>query len=113
MKAGATDLLTKPLHEQDMLDAVASALDSDRRRRKEERAGAPVSCCYAMLTPREWEVMQLTMKGLRNKQIAAITVKIHKNNAMRKMGSRSLVEFVLKGCALGIEAELDFTLLED
>jgi DNA-binding NarL/FixJ family response regulator len=42
--------------------------------------------CYAMLTPREWVVMQLTMKGLRNKQIAAITVKIHKNNAMRKIG---------------------------
>jgi RNA polymerase sigma factor (sigma-70 family) len=119
MKAGATDFLVKPFHDQDMLDAVVSALDSDRRRRKEQRSLDLVRRCYAMLTPREREVMQLTMNGLRNKQIAAqlqvseITVKVHRNHAMKKMESRSLAEFVLKGRALGIETELDFRLQED
>jgi FixJ family two-component response regulator len=116
MKAGATDFLTKPFRDQDMLDAVAGALESDRQRRAADHSFDGLRRCYATLTPREREVMQLIIKGLRNKQIAAelclseITVKIHRNQAMKKMESRSLADFVLKGGALGIEAELSFPL---
>ncbi|MFC7628042.1 response regulator transcription factor [Paraburkholderia humisilvae] len=116
MKAGAADFLTKPFRDQDMLDAVACALESDRQRRAADHSFDDLRRCYATLTPREREVMQLIVKGLRNKQIAAelrlseITVKIHRNQAMKKMQSRSLAEFVLKGGALGIEAELAFPL---
>jgi RNA polymerase sigma factor (sigma-70 family) len=116
MKAGAKDFLTKPFRDQDMLDTVADALESDRQRRAADHSFDGLRRCYATLTPREREVMQLIVKGLRNKQIAAelrlseITVKIHRNQAMKKMQSCSLADFVLKGGALGIEAELTIPL---
>jgi RNA polymerase sigma factor (sigma-70 family) len=116
MKAGAFDLLTKPFREQDMLDAVAGALERDRQRRAADRPREYLRQCYATLTPREREVMRLIAKGLRNKQIAAelcrseITVKIHRNRAMKKMQARSLADFVLKAGVLGVETGLPFPL---
>jgi FixJ family two-component response regulator len=110
MKAGAADFLTKPFRDQDLLDAVADALDTDRKRRAQDRSLDGLRRCYELLTPREREVTVLVVKGLRNKQIAAemnlseITVKIHRNQAMKKMESRSLAEFVLKAGVLGINA---------
>jgi FixJ family two-component response regulator len=110
MKAGAADFLTKPFRDQDLLDAVADALDTDRKRRAQDRSLDGLRRCYELLTPREREVTVLVVKGLRNKQIAAemnlseITVKIHRNQAMKKMESRSLAEFVLKAGVLGIDA---------
>jgi FixJ family two-component response regulator len=112
MKAGAADFLTKPFRDQDLLDAVADALDTDRKRRMQDRSFDGLLRCYESLTPREREVMALVVKGLRNKQIAAemslseITVKIHRNQAMKKMESRSLAEFVLKAGVLGIDSAL-------
>nr|WP_134196876.1 response regulator transcription factor [Paraburkholderia rhizosphaerae] len=116
MKAGAADFLTKPFRDQDMLDAVACALESDRQRRAKDHSFAGLRRCYATLTPREREVTRLILKGLRNKQIAAelrlseITVKIHRNQAMKKMNARSLADFVLKGGALNIDAGLGLPL---
>ncbi|GAB2902358.1 response regulator transcription factor [Paraburkholderia jirisanensis] len=112
MKAGAADFLTKPFRDQDLLDAVADALDTDRKRRAQDRSFDGLRRCYELLTPREREVTVLVVKGLRNKQIAAemslseITVKIHRNQAMKKMESRSLAEFVLKAGVLGIDPTL-------
>lgn len=108
MKAGAMDFLAKPFRDQDMLDAVQSALARDEARRQLDRSEADLRLRYAELTPREKEVMAYVVRGLLNKQIAAelsvseITVKIHRAQAMRKMGARSLAEFVLKAKALGI-----------
>jgi FixJ family two-component response regulator len=108
MKAGATDFLAKPFRDQDMLDAVEHALAEDEKRRSGERAVGELRRCYDALTPREREVMALVATGLRNKQIAAelnlseITVKIHRGQAMRKMGSNSFADFVLKAKSLGI-----------
>ena len=101
MKAGAVDFLTKPFRDQDMLDAVAVAIERDRTRRKEEKI-------VAELTPRERDVLALVASGLMNKQIAAeiglaeITVKIHRGHLMRKMGARSLADLVRMAEMLGI-----------
>jgi FixJ family two-component response regulator len=109
MKAGAQDFLAKPFRDQDMLDAVAQALESDEQRRKESRSIADLRRCYDSLTPREREVMGFVVAGLMNKQIASelqlseITVKIHRGQAMKKMGARSLADFVRKAEALGVE----------
>lgn len=109
MKAGAIDFLTKPFRDQDMLDAVASALGKDEERREADRSVADLRRRYASLTPREREVMAFVASGLMNKQIAAemnlseITVKIHRGQAMKKMESRSLADFVLKAEALGVK----------
>ena len=109
MKAGAKDFLAKPFRDQDMLDAVAHALASDEERREANRSVADLRRCYESLTTREREVMAFVVAGLMNKQIAGelglseITVKIHRGQAMRKMGARSLADFVLKAEALGIK----------
>ena len=109
MKAGAMDFLAKPFRDQDMLDAVASALGKDEERREADRSVADLRRRYASLTPREREVMAFVASGLMNKQIAAemnlseITVKIHRGQAMKKMESRSLADFVLKAEALGVK----------
>lgn len=100
MKAGAIDFLTKPFRDQDMLDAVTTAVDRDRKRRENERAKSDIKARFESLTPREREVMVHVTAGLMNKQIAVetnlaeITVKIHRGHVMKKMAARSLADLV-------------------
>jgi FixJ family two-component response regulator len=108
MKAGAIDFLTKPFRDQDMLDAVFSALERDRKRWELDQATAAVSALYETLSSREKEVMFFVTKGLMNKQIAGemglseITVKIHRGHVMRKMGVRTLADLVRIAERLGL-----------
>ena len=108
MKAGAVDFLTKPFRDQDMLDAVAAAIERDRSRRKDEQRLSDVRARFDSLTEREREVMGLVTAGLMNKQIAGelglseITVKIHRGHAMRKMAARSLADLVRMAEVLGV-----------
>lgn len=110
MKAGAVDFLTKPFRDQDILDAVASALERDRQRRERDRALSELQSLQRTLTPREREVMAFVATGLMNKQIAGemelseITVKIHRGRLMKKMGARTLADLVKMAGALGIDA---------
>jgi FixJ family two-component response regulator len=108
MKAGAVDFLTKPFRDQDMLDAVAAAIERDRSRRKDEQRLSDVRARFDSLTEREREVMGLVTAGLMNKQIAGelglseITVKIHRGHVMRKMAARSLADLVRMAEVLGV-----------
>jgi FixJ family two-component response regulator len=108
MKAGAVDFLSKPFRDQDMLDAVATAIERDRKRRTDEKVISGVRAHFDSLTPREQEVLALVAAGLMNKQIAAeidlaeITVKIHRGHIMRKMGARSLADLVRMAELLGV-----------
>jgi FixJ family two-component response regulator len=108
MKAGAIEFLTKPLREQDLLDAVQAGIDRDRNQRQSERSLFALRDRYGLLTLREQEVMSYVTSGLMNKQVAAelevsvITVKLHRGNVMRKMGARSLAELVRMADALGV-----------
>jgi len=108
MKGGAVDFLTKPFRDQDMLDAVVSAIERDRKRREADKIIANLQTLLETLTPREREVLALVSSGLMNKQIAAklqlaeITVKIHRGHIMKKMGAKSLADLVRKAETLGI-----------
>ena len=100
MKAGAVEFLTKPFHDQDLLDAIEVALEKDRARRAEDKMTAELRERLDTLTARERQVMQLVVAGRLNKQIAAelgiseMTAKIHRGQVFRKMLAASLPDLV-------------------
>jgi FixJ family two-component response regulator len=106
MKAGAVDFLTKPVDEQDLLNAIQQAIERDRRTRQQQADIHDLRDRYQSLTSREQEVMHQVISGLLNKQIAAelkITedpVKFHRGHIMRKMRAGSLADLVRMAEAL-------------
>jgi FixJ family two-component response regulator len=111
MKSGAIEFLTKPLREQELLDAVHAGIDRDRARRQEAELTAELRARYDSLTSREREIMNLVVTGSVNKQIAAqaglseITVKVHRGHVMQKMRAKSLVDLVRMADSLGVTAK--------
>jgi len=111
MKGGAVDFLTKPFRDQEILDAVAGALERDRARRNEEKANSEMRARFELLTPRERQIMSLVTAGLMNKQVAdkvgisEMTVKIHRGHVMRKMGTKTLADLVLIAENLGVRGK--------
>lgn len=108
MKGGAIDFLTKPVRDQDILDAVQAAIERDRKRRDLSKTVSNVRSRFESLSSRERDVLALVTSGLMNKQVAAqlglaeITVKIYRGQIMRKMGAKSLADLVRMSEALGI-----------
>ena len=107
MKAGAVEFLTKPFHDQDLLDAIHGAIERDRKRRREAVRLAQLRERFVTLSERERQIMTLVVNGRPNKQIAAelcvseMTVKVHRGQVMRKMHAGSLPELVRMADRLG------------
>jgi FixJ family two-component response regulator len=111
MKAGAIDFLPKPFRDQDMLDAVAAALEQHKSRRAAAASRAELQERFATLSSRERQIMALVTAGKMNKQVAGdlglseITVKIHRGSAMRKMSARTLPDLVRMAEALHLHLQ--------
>ena len=100
IKSGAVEFLTKPLHEQKLLDAVQAGIQRDRVRRQDAKLVDELQERFDSLTSREREVMAFVVIGTPNKQIGGqlklseMTVKIHRSHVMRKMRAKSLIDLV-------------------
>jgi len=108
MKAGAIDFLTKPVSDEQLLDAIARAVQRDAGARKSHEELDLVKARFAKLTPRECEVLTHVIAGKLNKQIAhelgtvVNTVKAHRGRAMKKLGAKSVAEVVRMAQRAGI-----------
>jgi RNA polymerase sigma factor (sigma-70 family) len=108
IKAGAVEFLTKPLNEQELLDAIHTALESDKAQRSDHQIAAALRVRLESLTPRERQVFALVVTGRANKQIAAelelseMTVKVHRSQVTRKLQAKSVVDLVRIADRLGI-----------
>ena len=100
MKAGAVDFLPKPFKSRELLECVEQALHRSAKQRNREAAKNEARRLLDFLTPREFEVMQLVITGMLNKQVAGElgveekTVKVHRGRVMQKLGVNSVVELV-------------------
>jgi FixJ family two-component response regulator len=112
MKHGATDFLTKPVDDTELLAAIEVALATDRQRRQGHAERDRIAASLATLTERERQVLEQVVSGRLNKQIAAElgtvekTIKFHRANLMRKLGVRSVADLVKLAERAGIGAAL-------
>jgi FixJ family two-component response regulator len=100
MKVGAVDFIEKPFNDEFLLDSIRRALAVDAEQRGLQARQAEIATRLALLTPREYEVMEMVADGRSNKEIAnalgvsAKTVEAHRARVMEKMEARSLAELV-------------------
>lgn len=112
LRAGALDLFEKPLCEDHLLKAVATAIGLDRALRSIAVDRVALEARFDTLTGRERQVMALVTQGRLNKQvggdlgISEITVKAHRGSVMRKMGARTLADLVRMADAIARFADL-------
>jgi FixJ family two-component response regulator len=110
MKHGASDFLTKPVNDEDLLAAVRVAIEKNRSVRQQQTELSEIRAGLATLTPREREVLEYVITGKLNKQIAGElgtveqTVKVHRARVMQKMRVRSVAELVRLTQRCGISA---------
>lgn len=101
MKANAVEFLTKPMRDQDLLDAIEVAMRRNIKLRDREHARSDALHRIGTLTPRERQVFFLLCEGRLTKQIAPelglsqATVKVHRRNIMQKLGVLSIAEMII------------------
>jgi two-component system, LuxR family, response regulator FixJ len=101
MKAGASDVITKPIDTERLVRAVREALRQDVHVSAVDggRRGIEIRG-FAQLTPREREVLQLITNGQSNKEagrelgISPRTIEVHRARVMEKLGARNTADLM-------------------
>lgn len=110
MKAGAVDFLTKPLRDQDLLEAIAAAINQDRSRLVDALAIQNLRERWVELTPRQKQVMHRITCGVPNGHIAdelgvsELTIKIYRGEGLKRLGVKTVAELRQKAKLLGLTA---------
>jgi FixJ family two-component response regulator len=113
MKAGAVNFLTKPVDEDELMDALAEAVALDAAGRAQWETRNTVAGRLATLTPRERQVLEKVVAGRLNKQIAAElgtvekTIKVHRSRVMQKLHAASLIQLIEIAKLAGISPKHD------
>jgi RNA polymerase sigma factor (sigma-70 family) len=108
IKQGAVDFLTKPVNDSDLISAIQNAIETNQMTRQERTKLNELQQRFAMLTPREREVLSHVISGKKNKQIALElgivekTIKVHRAHLMEKLQVKSVAELVMLSERLGI-----------
>lgn len=109
MKAGAIDFLTKPFNDQVLLESINKALRVDKMYREKQQENAQAEAKFALLSPREVQVLQGIVAGKQNKVISAElnislkTVEAHRASVMKKMCVKSVPELVKMVLTNGVQ----------
>jgi FixJ family two-component response regulator len=110
IKAGADDLLTKPVEKDALIGAIERALARARIMRAKHEQIGPLRVLLSQLSPRERQVFERVVQGKINKEIAhelgttERTIKAHRHHVMEKMKVTSLAELVIVAERLGVLA---------
>jgi two-component system CheB/CheR fusion protein len=112
MKAGASDFIEKPVDQEELLAAIARALELSKTAAKRSAWHEDAARLVAGLTPRQRQIMELILAGHSSKSIAADldisqrTVEHHRAAILKKTESRSLPALArLALAATGRDAE--------
>jgi FixJ family two-component response regulator len=106
LKAGAVEVLTKPLRDDAILSAISDAVTLSAEILGREFEISLLRDRYTSLSLRERQVLALVIQGYLNKQvggalgISEITVKAHRGRMMRKMAAASLAHLVRMAASL-------------
>jgi len=109
MKKGAIDFLPKPFNEEDLLQALDKAIETDKKAKEEQAEHNHAMWLVEQLTPREREIVPYVISGMLNKQIAfkmgiaEKTIKVHRGRIMKKLGVKSVADLVRLAEKAGIE----------
>jgi two-component system response regulator TtrR len=112
MKAGAIDFLTKPFNDQVLLESINKALRLDKSNRERRQESAQARAKFALLSPREVQVLQGIVAGKPNKVVSAElrislkTVEAHRASVMKKMGAKSVPDLVKLVLTNSIQEEI-------
>ncbi|MGD9786958.1 MAG: response regulator transcription factor [Sulfuricellaceae bacterium] len=110
IKYGALDFIQKPFNDQELLDRIQQALDTDARNRQEMAGLDNLKSRYDALTPRERQIMDMVAAGKSNKvvaselEISSRTVEVHRARIMKKLKVKTLADLVQANLQLGSKA---------